>query len=105
MTPRGVGLTTQGAHETMVEHKSGHPDLKVLAPTIRTSERLNLPRDDTSTLAPKINIMKVKEFAEQNLPRGSILRRLLLKEKTKMDRNEFLAKMDLWLKLLSMEFS
>lgn len=47
--------------------------------------------------------MVIKEFASGKLPEGSILRYLLLTEREEMNTNEFLAKMDLWLKLLRIE--
>jgi hypothetical protein len=55
--------------------------------------------------SPKVRIVKVKEFAARNLPEASALRRLLLEERDEIDREEFLAKMDLWLKLLRVESS
>ena len=51
-----------------------------------------------------IKITGVKKFAANNLPETSILKRLLLEEKDEMSKGEFIAKMDLWLKLLRMEF-
>jgi hypothetical protein len=53
--------------------------------------------------ARKGRILGIKEFASGELPEGSILRHLLLTEREEMDINEFLAKMDIWLKLLRME--
>jgi hypothetical protein len=53
--------------------------------------------------AQKVRILVIKEFASGKLPEGSILRYLLLTEREEMNTNEFLAKMDLWLKLLRIE--
>jgi hypothetical protein len=52
---------------------------------------------------PKIKTRRIREFATDNLPEKSVLRNLLLEEKDEMDGIEFLAKMDLWLKLLRIE--
>ena len=50
-----------------------------------------------------INIRSLKNFAFEKLPKSSILRELLLDEKEELWMEEFLAKLDLWLKLLRME--
>jgi len=63
------------------------------------------PLAGASALSPIVGIAGIKRFAERNLPSDSILRHLLLEEKDRMDRSEFLAKMDLWLRLFRMEFS
>ncbi|MBS7658123.1 MAG: hypothetical protein ABIM42_08505 [candidate division WOR-3 bacterium] len=47
----------------------------------------------------------LKDFALNNLPKGSVLREVLLMEKDELEVNEFLIKMDVWLKLFKMEFS
>lgn len=62
------------------------------------------PRRVTPKVSPKVRIIRVKEFAARNLPEASVLRCLLLEERDEIDREEFLAKMDLWLKLLKMDF-
>jgi len=51
----------------------------------------------------KINIRRIKEFAMAKLPKGSALRDVLLSESDDMDVNDFLAKMEIWLKLLRRE--
>ena len=56
-----------------------------------------------SVLKHKVNIKGVKAFA-LDLPKNSRLRDLILSENDEMDVQEFLSKMDLWLKLLRMEF-
>ena len=48
----------------------------------------------------KLNIRRLKAFAYKNLLGHPKLRSLLLQEKDEMSVEEFLAKMDLWLKLL-----
>ena len=50
----------------------------------------------------KVNIERLKTFA-LDLPKGSMLRDLLLTEDDEMDVDEFIAKMDVWLKLVSRE--
>jgi hypothetical protein len=56
-----------------------------------------------STTTLKIKTRRIKEFVTDNLPEKSVLRDLLLEEKDEMDGIEFLAKMDLWMKLLKIE--
>ena len=53
---------------------------------------------------PKVSTSRLKDFATTSLPEGSKLRDLLLSEKDEMKAEVFIAKMDLWLKLLRMEF-
>ncbi|MBS7656282.1 hypothetical protein KEJ50_07315 [Candidatus Bathyarchaeota archaeon] len=52
----------------------------------------------------RLSIKQLKDFALK-LPKGSVLRGVLLLEKDELEVNEFLIKMDVWLKLLKMEFS
>lgn len=47
----------------------------------------------------KVNIRRLKAFAFENLPKGWVLRDLLLTEHDELEPSEFCAKMDLWLKL------
>jgi hypothetical protein len=58
-----------------------------------------------SAYSRKVNIRKMKEFALSSLPEGSVLKRILLSDKDEIEVVELVAKIDLWLKLLSMEFS
>jgi len=53
----------------------------------------------------KVKTSGLKGFANTHLPEGSKLRYLLLGEKDEIDADAFLVKMDLWLRLLRMEFS
>jgi hypothetical protein len=46
---------------------------------------------------------RLKQFALENLPTESPLRNVLLSEADQLSARDFLAKMDLWLKLLSLE--
>ena len=52
-------------------------------------------------MAPKtVDVRRLKDFVLR-LPNVSVLRDLLLTEDDELGMNDFLAKMDLWLKLLS----
>lgn len=53
----------------------------------------------------KIKTRGLKEFASERLPRGSVLRDLLLNEKDELTPEEFFSKMDVWLRVFSWEFS
>lgn len=59
---------------------------------------------ERSVLRSKVNIKGLKAFA-LGLPTDSRLRDLILTEDDELDVNEFLAKMDLWLRLVRMESS
>ena len=48
----------------------------------------------------RVSIVGLKQFAVTRLPKGSALRELLLSERDELAAEEFLAKMDVWLKLL-----
>ena len=50
-----------------------------------------------------INIMPLKKFAYEELSKSSHLRNILLSEKEILTVSEFLAKMDVWLKVLHSE--
>jgi len=50
-----------------------------------------------------INIMSLKQFAYEKLSKSSHLRNVLISEKEKLTVSEFLAKMDVWLKVLHSE--
>jgi hypothetical protein len=52
-----------------------------------------------------VNINRLKLWAKRNLPSGSHLRELLLIEKDLLTIDEFLSKMDVWLKLIHLENS
>ena len=47
-----------------------------------------------------IDIKPLKEFA-YNLPKSSVLREILLSEKDQLTTEEFVSKMEIWLKLLN----
>lgn len=48
----------------------------------------------------KINIRRLKVFAFNNLPKDGALRECLLAERDLLNADEFLAKMEIYLKLL-----
>jgi len=50
-----------------------------------------------------VDIKPLKRFACERLSKSSFLRRILLSESENLTIPEFLAKMDLWLKLFGME--
>jgi len=60
-------------------------------------------------LAPKalqkINIRSLKELAMRKLPKESVLREVILSDKDELGVEEYLAKVDVWFKLLRREFS
>lgn len=51
----------------------------------------------------KTNIRRLKKFAMNKLPTNSGLRDVILVEKDELSREEFLAKMDIWLNLFKKE--
>ena len=56
-------------------------------------------------MAPKrVDVRRLKDFALR-LPRSAVLRDLLLTEDDELGVHDFLAKMDLWLRLLNRESS
>lgn len=73
--------------------------------TLEESDGLGEPQDASPGASLKVNTRRIKEFAIRKLPDGSTLKELLLSEKDEVDVEEFLAKVDLWLKLLTMGFS
>jgi hypothetical protein len=51
----------------------------------------------------RVNLRELKEFVLTNLPKKSLLRDLILSEKEDVTANEFVVKLDMWLKLLRRE--
>ncbi len=51
----------------------------------------------------RVNLRELKEFVLINLPKKSLLRDLILSEKEDVTANEFVVKIDMWLKLLRRE--
>jgi len=50
-----------------------------------------------------IDIRRLKRFAAENLPGNSRLRAVLLSERDQLPSVDFLAKMDVWMRLLNIE--
>lgn len=48
----------------------------------------------------KVSITALKRFAEERLPRESPLREVLITERDELSPEEFIAKLDVWLRLL-----
>ena len=77
-----------------------------LKDTLEESKELSQSLGDSvSRGALRVNTSKLKEFALSNLPEGSRLRDILLSERDEVDPEEFTAKIDVWLKLLRMEYT
>jgi hypothetical protein len=53
----------------------------------------------------EVNIYLLKAFAAKRLPESSLLREVLLTEKDQLDPVEFLARLNVWLKILERETS
>jgi len=51
----------------------------------------------------EVNLKRLKQFAYDTLPKTSPLRDILLSESEHISKNDFLAKMNVWLKLLNVE--
>jgi len=49
----------------------------------------------------EVSLKRLKQFAYDTLPITSPLRDILLSESEKMSKTDFLAKMDVWIKLLN----
>ena len=54
----------------------------------------------TSERTNAVNVRPLKAFASTRLPRDCPLRQVLVAERDTLNANEFLAKMETWLKLL-----
>lgn len=49
----------------------------------------------------EVNLKRLKQFAYDTLPKTSPLRDILLSESEYINKTDFLAKMDVWIKLLN----
>jgi len=66
-----------------------------------TTRKMTHPNEETSELKNRtLNIEPLKVFANQNLPRGHPLRKLLLAERSLLNPDEYLAKLESWQCLL-----
>jgi len=52
-----------------------------------------------------VDVRRLKTFAMEKLPKKSALREILVTEKDRLDVIEFLAKADIWLRLISKRYS
>ncbi|MCS4538988.1 MAG: hypothetical protein HYY67_09045 [Thaumarchaeota archaeon] len=52
----------------------------------------------------RINIRPLKELATKILPKDSVLREIILGDKDELGAEEYIAKVDIWLRLLGREF-
>lgn len=52
-----------------------------------------------------VSLKALKEFARKNLLVESVLRSVLLAEDDELSSQEYLAKLDTWLKVMNLEFS
>ena len=62
--------------------------------------------EDSSTSTSRtgyLDLVALKKYAQEKLHHASPLRDLLLSEKDRLNVDEFLAKMDLWLRLMRRE--
>jgi hypothetical protein len=50
-----------------------------------------------------VNIRKLKDFAFERLPQTSYLRQIILSENEQLSFAEFLAKLNVWMRLLRLE--
>jgi hypothetical protein len=53
----------------------------------------------------KVDIHRLKLWAEENLPKASHIRSIIQLEKDLLSAEEFIVKMDIWLKLIDLEAS
>ncbi len=77
---------------------------------LQTNARAQDSGDDNDIMTFKephrnatINIMSLKKFAYEKVSKSSHLRNILLSEKEILMVSEFLAKMDVWIKVLHSE--
>jgi hypothetical protein len=74
---------------------------------MRSTERINGGNRTTESISRAhlklLDIIGLKLWAEENLPLTSQIRSILLVERDSLTVEEFIAKMDIWLKLIDME--
>ena len=71
--------------------------------TRRNTRPYNEKRSGNVERSELVDIYGIKLWAKANLPAISHLREILSSEENLLTVNEFLAKMDIWLKLIDME--
>lgn len=70
---------------------------------VNTMDTFSQVHADTQKSIQTVNVSPLRSFVLKNLPPTSPLRDVLLNEKEELTSQEFLAKMDIWLLLLSKE--
>lgn len=53
---------------------------------------------------PSMDIERLKDFVSKNLPPSSTLRNMILTEKAVLGVDEFLIRLDVWLRILRIEY-
>jgi len=65
--------------------------------------RVRIYPDARARAGESLELARLKNFASRELRNKSVLRSLLLYEKDRLAPDEFLAKMEIWLRLLDFE--
>ncbi|MEM3465388.1 MAG: hypothetical protein QXO75_07840 [Nitrososphaerota archaeon] len=76
---------------------------EALKATLEESRELKDVMATAPETSAKLDMRRLKDFAIRNLPEDSKLRILILSEKDELDAKEFVAKVSVWLKLLTLE--
>ena len=71
--------------------------------TKRKNDVNNIKESINSAQSKQLNIHGLKRWAKDILPKTSQIRSILLLERELLTVEEFIAKMDIWLKLIDME--
>ena len=71
--------------------------------TIRKNDVNNIKESISRAHSKQLDIHVLKNWAKDSLPRTSQIRGILLLERDFLSVEEFIAKMDIWLKLIDME--
>ena len=68
------------------------------------NEQVSRSHNSETTVRRLVDIWRLKGFASERLRGNSRLKVVLLSEKDQLIVTDFLAKMDIWLKLLNIEY-
>ena len=71
--------------------------------TERKNSENSINESINRALLKRLDIHGLKHWVKENLPRTSQIRSILLLERDYLAVEEFIAKMDLWLKLIDLE--
>lgn len=77
------------------------PDYIWASQLIQAKQRPRVNHLGMRSSGRRVDIRRLKSFAFQRLPRNCPLRDILLAERDELEVSSFLAKMELWLKLLT----